>query len=496
MVMVAPEDLLRVRAAVADRFGHWFSDDRLEELSAVLKEQMARHQMTDCAEYVASLFDSRTASAEWRALIERVTVGETYFFRNSNQFRALAQSVVPELLRARPQRSRLRLLSAGCASGEEAYTMAMILSEESAAASLPVEVVGVDVNPAALARARAGRYSHWSLRETPEAVRRRCFVQEGKEFLLDKRFKEMARFQEANLIDDNSAIWQSGSFDVVFCCNVVIYMNGPTIRALVARIARVLAPDGFLFMGHSENLRGMTSDFQLCHSQDTFYYQRRGSQAPALAPQDEAPVELAPAALPGEEWYSVIQRSADRIANLAKGAGPAPLPAPPQWDRAPVLKLLEEERFEEAYRVLESLPPPLARNPEARLFRAVLLTNRRDLVGAEKACRELLSGDDLNAGAHYLMALCCEQAGRTGDAAEHDLMAIHLDPAFAMPHFHLGLMARRTGDTRTAIPALKKALELFGREESSRLVLFGGGFKRDTLIRLCRTQLQAAGGTE
>jgi chemotaxis protein methyltransferase CheR len=124
----------------------------------------------------------------------------------------------------------------------------------------------------------------------------------------------------------------------------------------------------------------------------------------------------------------------------------------------------------------------------------VLLTNHGRLQESEEVCRRLLAVDELNAGAHYLMALCCEQGGDAGRAIEHGLTAIYLDPGFAMPHLHLGILAKRTGDDTSAQRELGQALVLLANEDASRILLFGGGFSRDALLQLCRTQLRAAGG--
>jgi chemotaxis protein methyltransferase CheR len=128
------------------------------------------------------------------------------------------------------------------------------------------------------------------------------------------------------------------------------------------------------------------------------------------------------------------------------------------------------------------------------LLRAVLLTHGGRLALAEETCRRLLALDELNAGAHYLLALCREGAGDRRAAAEHDQVAAYLDPAFAMPRLHLALLARRHGDRETARRELAQAALLLEREDASRLLLFGGGFGREALVALCRAELAACGG--
>jgi chemotaxis protein methyltransferase CheR len=159
-----------------------------------------------------------------------------------------------------------------------------------------------------------------------------------------------------------------------------------------------------------------------------------------------------------------------------------------------VFELLHQERFREALEVLGGLPPETGHDPDVQILRAGLLTNCGDLKGAEAVCRQILSLDDLHAGAHYLTALCREHAGDANAAMEHDRAAIYLDSAFAMPHLHLGRMAKRSADLATARRELEHAGTLLSREDPSRILLFGGGFSREALLAFSHAELRACGG--
>jgi chemotaxis protein methyltransferase CheR len=158
------------------------------------------------------------------------------------------------------------------------------------------------------------------------------------------------------------------------------------------------------------------------------------------------------------------------------------------------LELLKQERFADALDLLGRLPPESVHDPDVLLLHAALLTHSGQLSTAERASEQLLERDELNTGAHYLLALCRESAGDRQGARDHDQTAVYLDPGFAMPRLHLGLMARRAGDLDEARHELGQALLLLKREDASRLLLFGGGFGRDALISLCRAELLSAGG--
>jgi len=156
---------------------------------------------------------------------------------------------------------------------------------------------------------------------------------------------------------------------------------------------------------------------------------------------------------------------------------------------------LQKERFSEALDVVRGFPAAAQREPDVMLLSAVLLKHNAELARAEALCQQLLELDEMNAGAHYVLALCRERAGDAKAALEHDQIAAYLAPGFAMPRLHMGLVARRAGDWDAARRELGEALVLLEGEDASRILLFGGGFQRSALLALCRAELQASGGS-
>ncbi|MCI0620874.1 MAG: hypothetical protein L0387_04245, partial [Acidobacteria bacterium] len=208
-------------------------------------------------------------------------------------------------------------------------------------------------------------------------------------------------------------------------------------------------------------------------------------------------------------WVEAIRRASENIAALTDVPTPfltsngmpiraeksLPVVVPRyRWDPGIVIELVRRERFSEALDVLRDLPPEWRMDLEVLLLRAVILTNSGDLPQAEKACRHLLESNELNSGAHYLMALCREHAGDLPGALDHDQTAAYLDPGFAMPHLHLGLLAKRRRNLEIARQEFGQALILLSSEDVSRILLFGGGFSREALMELSREELRACGG--
>jgi len=510
---VGNAEIEHFRSLVAQHIGLHFDGGKLDFLADVLRQRMERTGCGQFSSYHQRIAASAAGPEELRALAEQLTVCETYFFRYADHFRAFAETVIPERMEARAHCRQLRILSAGCATGDEAYSLAILIRERlPALASWEIAIRGVDVNVSALKKAQCGRYTSWSLRETPPGVQSKYFRAEGRDFVLDGTVKSAVTFEERNLTEADPLFWRRDAFDVIFCRNVTMYFTPEATRAAIARMAGSLAAGGFLFLGHAETLRGISPNFHLRHTHETFYYQRRQDcemRSCADIPQPPADGDPFPGAVPavmeaGDSWFDIIRRASERIANLTAESGRPPVCAPVKtgtreaaramvWDRTLVLELLRKERFGEAVEILRALPLESHMDPDAQLLLAVLLTNSGELTEAEKVCERLLRLDELNAGAHYLIALGREHAGDRDAAVEHDQTAVYLDSAFAMPHLHIGLMAKRFAEMQTAKRELGCALDLLDREDASRILLFGGGFTREALAAFCRTELHACG---
>jgi chemotaxis protein methyltransferase CheR len=472
-------------------------DDRPGHMAEVCLRRAGAHRES-VAQYLARV--DTGDPTELRALATELTVGETYFFRHAEQFHAFADVALPERARAR---ARVRVLSAGCSSGEEAYTMAMLVRDRVAEPSL-VSIQAVDINPSALERAARGRYSRWALRATPPELEQRWFHTEGRDVMLSPNLRRDVAFEERNLIDE-SELWAPGKWDIVFCRNVLMYFTEACAQLVIDRLTRALAPGGYLFLGHAETLRGRSDDFELCHTHGTFYYQRQpGTRVASTTAAVERAVGFEPAPLAQDvAWYEGIHAATQRVHAIVDDAlatKPAPVAdsavAAHDAELGGIRDLFGQERFAEALARLATLPPELASDPAVVLLRALALTHAGRLGEAETSCRELLAADPTSAAGHYLFALCRESAGDISAAADHARQASDLDASFAMARVQLGLLARRAGRRDAAAKELAQAIALLEREDPARLVLFGGGFSRQALIALCRSELASAGGRD
>ena len=283
-------DLYSVEGLIAERLGMRVDDDLRRRLSEVMDARLRKLRLTNPDDYLTRLRAATTGPEELRILAQGLTIGETYFFRGQDHYQAFVETVLPERLRERAATRTLNVLSAACASGEEPYTLAMLLRE-----AIPdldswrINILGVDINGSFLDKARKGVYAPWSLREIPAAMKQRHLKERGGNFLLDPVIRDMVRFEERNLLEDGE-LWRSGYWDVIFCRNMLIYFTLDAMTAVLNRIERALAPGGYLFVGHSESLRGITLGFHLRNTHETFYYQVLGADEPRPGPSLWDPV--------------------------------------------------------------------------------------------------------------------------------------------------------------------------------------------------------------
>jgi chemotaxis protein methyltransferase CheR len=489
----------RFRDLIGRQIGLRFDNTKLGFLSEVLQRRL-RELGRDGDSYLWGL-DYEPPPGELEALARELTVGETYFFRNNEQFRALAEIALPDRMRVERWPRMLRLLSAGCSSGEEAYSLAMVVRESVSDPSWDVSVRAVDLNPAALGKATRGRYSRWALRETEDETRRRWFREDGRDYVLDERVRAMVAFEQANLAADSPDLWRPATYDVIFCRNVLMYFEPEQMRAVVARIARSLAPGGYLFLGHAETLRGVSDSFQLCNSHATFYHQLKD----ATVPLDERVVRLAPRATASRvlplvndtAWFDQIRLASERVAALlpmAPAADEADIAASEPVDTGHALDLVRQERFGEALDHVRTRRTASPSDIDALLLEAVLLMHTGQFGAADEAAYRLLQAGRNEGGAHYILALNREHAGDHAGAIEHHRAAAAFDPAFAMPRLHLGLLLRRAGEQEAARREFAQAAGLFEQEEATRILLFGGGFSRESLVALCHSALRELEG--
>ena len=247
---------VRLRELIAQHSGLHFPPEKKYLLSQRLQQRLQQLKMAHYDDYVAHLSRLPVDDSEWAAVLNLVTTRETYFFREISQLEFMVRDLLPELLKRPHAGQTLRVLSAACSSGEEAYTLGVFLQEYG---RLPMglrwEVVGVDISSQALEQAEQAVYRDYAVRHMPEAIRKKYFESVGSEGAIRPQagLRQKTRFAQANLVDV-AQIQALGKFDLVFCRNVLIYFDMDRREQILGNLARVMHPGGFMITGFSESL--------------------------------------------------------------------------------------------------------------------------------------------------------------------------------------------------------------------------------------------------
>lgn len=217
----------------------------------------------------------RSDEAEVDLLMTALTIHVSQFFRNPSMFATLERTLLPALIQqVRAEgRGAVRLWSAGCSSGEEPYTLAMLLHDQPGFTDWQIEIVGTDISQRVLQVARKGLYSSSSFRSTDSSYQRRFFTQLDGKFKIDDRIRRMVTISHLNLFDA-SRVAMLGVMDIVFCRNVIIYFDQMAKKKVIESFYQRLRPEGFLLLGHSESLMNLSTSFMLRHFTDDMVYQR------------------------------------------------------------------------------------------------------------------------------------------------------------------------------------------------------------------------------
>lgn len=265
----APDpDLVRIRDLVYQVAGIFHPDNKLRLLFDRCGRRMKELKTPSLREYFECLTVKPMRQAELIALLNEITIGETCFFRSPTQLDALRQIVIPKVLEAKskfPLR-RLRIWSAGCSTGEEPYTLSMLLMEEAQGRLKDwiIEILATDLNERSLTHARNAIYGTYSTRNLTPLYRQKYFTPAGEQLQVQPEVRSSVTFSRLNLSDDGRMTFMKG-LDVIFCCNVLIYFDLGSKRRVIQHFYNNLLPHGYLFLGHSESLYGVSDDFQLVH---------------------------------------------------------------------------------------------------------------------------------------------------------------------------------------------------------------------------------------
>lgn len=527
-------DYLRFRDLVLERSGLYFSEKKRVDLESGLSKALASlavnplNRSYNLDQYYQLLRDKSNPAgrAEMERLINFLTVGETYFFRDEGQFNALTTKVLPALIARKRAAAaaigptiqpQLRLWSAGCATGEEAYSLAMALKE-----LIPdierwyILILATDINQDSLAKAREALYSDWSFRETrAKAMQSRYFNFDpaARRYGLSTDIRKMVTFAPLNLIEDEYPAIHNNtvSMDLILCRNVTIYFTEADTRRIVQKFFNALVPDGWLVVGHSEPSPTIYGAFQPRIFPNTLLYQKSGQphywsdtltwlqsiNTPSLP---KSPVS----SHPGVDQFAPFP--AREEANWASGSNngaltprllpPSPSTAevkPPQAETngyQVATLLLSQGQVAEAVNALQrhlSLEPNFA---PAHTLLGRAYANLGQWSEAKRWCQSAIELDKLQAEAYHLLGLIHEQEMQLESAIAMLKKAIYLEPDMPLTHLNLVALYRQTGQLKSAQRTCRNAIKVLEKVPPTDIIPHSGGAVAKHLLAAARRMLR------
>jgi chemotaxis protein methyltransferase CheR len=529
---LSDELYMRFRDLLLARCGLYYPERKRSDLAHGLSMALGTTSCRTLAELYA---DAVASGPGWEALLAQLTVGETYFFRNGAQFDALREHILSELLERRSGLRTLRLWSAGCATGEEPYSLAILLSELLPGdQSWNASILATDINPVFLARAREALYSNWSFRETPDALRDRYWTEEQGRWRLRSDIRRMVSFARLNLAETCFPAITNGTsaMDIIVCRNVTIYFDEATTRQIAERFFSALTPGGWLIVGHAEPQATVYHQFEVHNFPNTVVY-RKPLDAPLFAFDPASGVFNAgaqPILTPRPTTDDRRRTTGDPLDTAQSRRRPPTAPLPPlQADhRRPTEKLRESmvrdvsiasqrRTTDNGQRTSDNSWPTiaarLAQGEKAEveqqlkeLLRADpshvlaltalgrLYADRAEWASARQQCILALEKDSLCVPAHYLLAQVHEHQGQLDAALAAYRRALYLDRSCVPAMLGMANVWRRMGRAADAQRYYRNALKYLGELPSTTPIPDADGATAAELVALVTRQLEAVAG--
>ena len=414
-----PEYLKRL---ILEKTGLWLREQDDKNLLAAIAERMALHHLSSHDDYYRLLLtDDEASRKEFEHISICLTTGETYFFRDDGQFALLRDKILPELIEHRKAERSLRIWSAACATGEEAYSLAMLLDE-----LLPQQagwnllIIGTDINTQAINKAQNGIYPQWSFRMAGTGLQQKYFRPHKDAWELSKRIRGMVKFCSGNLLMDKFPIQESDlhDMDLILCRNAFIYFEPTAVSRIAAKLADTLAKGGYLITGHGELHAHQVEGLRTRMFQESVAYQKSAEHSIADC---------------GMRISELKPESAEGLFLNPHSALPIPQLNTPQ----------------------SAVPHSEFRTPQSTIPQSLMVfawqhANLGELDKAAQSCSEEIKISPLNAEPYYLLALIAQERGNLVEAKKLLKQAIYLDHTFIAAYLELGEIYKRENDAPRA----------------------------------------------
>jgi chemotaxis protein methyltransferase CheR len=485
--------IARFTAFVETRIGLQLSSSSSTELERKIAHAAWENGFPSGVEFVEWLTGSPQSREHLETLASHLTIGETYFWRDKETFRVFQERVIPELVaRRRGEGKFLRIWSAGCATGEEPYSIAILLKETIADISeWNVTILATDINPEFIKKAARGFYRDWSFRDAPSWLREKYFVAvEDGGFEISPSLRGMVDFRMLNLAEDTypSLFSNTNAMDLVFCRNVLMYFSPQVMRKVVERLSRSLTGGGWLIVSPTEIPHVQGGPFSVITLSGVHLLQKEEApEAQRIAPLVEEPERISV-----EQLDSPAPRP--EVPCLDQSVFPAPTQSlEERLERA--ADLYERGLYIEAVEALHGLLRVAPENGDVLALLARSYANLGRLPLAREWCEKAIRADRLSPSCHFLLATILEEQGDPQAAQQALRQALYADPDFVLAHFSLGHLMLRLGRKQEWERHLHNALSLLQEHEQEETIPESDGTTVGRLMGMINGSLNVGGGS-
>jgi len=468
--------LLQIIDLIADTLGfhvHLKHQDSLRKTILTRIDALGLASFNDYYLYLITQSRSLCGATEWHRLVELLSVTESYFFRDQGQFWLLKNQLLPELIsrkrqlslmhadttNEKPHRPTLRLWSAGCSTGEEAYSLAILIKE-----LIPdyqawdILILGTDINQSAIAIAQQGIYNDWSFRTTEPTIKNYYFRPHRKSWEIDPSIRQMVTFQFGNLVQDPYPDYNSKihNLDLILCRNVFIYFNFNTIARILEKFYRSLAPGGVLLSGHTELHGQNTQSFLIKSFPQSIVYQREFS-LPILSHLTNTAAQKAPSGQKAVPTHPLPTQDSKSHPDISPTVT-QPSSHSALLDQA--RRSLRQEAYTDTIQVAQHLVKLAPQHFQAYCLLAEAHANLGQYTQATEACQQALQINALATEPYYLLAQIAEEQGDIDSAKLFLKRIIYLTPNAVSAYQELGSIYEREGNAKQAQKTWRSLLEV------------------------------------
>ena len=479
---------------IQSTIGLYFPPEKYNELKYKITELSKENGYSNFSSFAKSIIERKKDVQFLELLSAKLTIGETYFWRDRELFRLLETKILPELINKKQKSNKtIRIWSAGCSSGEEPYSIAILFNR-----LIPkinewnIIINATDINPNAIKKAIKGNYTEWSFRSAPSWLKDEYFIKKDKNvYHLDESVRRMVNFSYLNFFEDvyPSLSNDTNAIDIIFCRNVLMYFSQEDIKNISDKFYDCLVINGFLITSPSESFQFLSTRFKYVYYKNVTLYQRRDDEA------EKKKIQIPKTELTQHKPRPEIRKTYIRYASRRrtnpekKRVKTRSIKTEPlEYTYSDAVKAYHEGNSDKALKIIQNLSDK-NENPEIQLLETRINANDGNLKIALSKCENIINNHKLYTEAYYLKAIIEIELGKTDLAYESLQKSLYLNPDFIISHFTLGNLMYNREEIVEANKHFKNSIQLLNKLGHDEIVPETDGLTAGRLKDMIMTYL-------